>query len=283
MELLFGISYNDKDGVIYKLVSSEIGIPEENFRIDSNNPTGQIEIIGWLYQYYITTLKNDTFADLKKNIKITKDRIPAATQLFTPDWIVRYMVENSVGRIWIEHLRAIDPNTDEKATAEKFGWKYYLPEAEQEKSVNIKLADIRTTYKDLKPTDITCIDPCMGSGHILIVMFDVLMDIYESAGYDKKSAVYEIIEKNIYGIDIDERAYQLAYFSVMMKGRSYDRKFLLQKGMKLHIHQIEESGYTDKKGNKQYSFDEETLNYFIGTDTALKQSLNNLIDIMFDA
>ena len=283
MELLFGISYNDKDGVIYKLVSPEIGIPEENFHIDPNNPTGQIEIIGWLYQYYITTLKNDTFADLKKNIKITKERIPAATQLFTPDWIVRYMVENSVGRIWIEHLRAVDPNTDEKAIAEKFGWKYYLPEAEQEESVNVKLVEIRTTYKELKPTDITCIDPCMGSGHILIVMFDVLMDIYESAGYDKKSAVYEIIEKNIYGLDIDERAYQLAYFSVMMKGRSYDRKFFLQEGIKLHIHQIEETGCTDKKGNKQYSFDKETLNYFVGSDVILKQSMNNLIDILFDA
>ena len=283
MELLFGISYNDKDGIIYKLVNPEIGIPEEDFLANPYSSIGQIEIIGWLYQYYITSVKNETFADLKKNIKITKERIPAATQLFTPDWIVRYMVENSVGRIWIEHLRTVDPKTDEKAIAENFGWKYYLPEANQEESVNVKLADIRTTYKDLKPTDITCIDPCMGSGHILIVMFDVLMDIYESAGYDKKSAVYEIIEKNIYGLDIDERAYQLAYFSVMMKGRSYDRKFLFKEGIKLHIHQIQESGYTDKKGNKHYSFDKETLDYFVGTDTTLKQSMNNLIDIMLDA
>ena len=283
MELLFGISYNDKDGIIYKLVNPEIGIPEEDFLANPYSSIGQIEIIGWLYQYYITSVKNETFADLKKNIKITKERIPAATQLFTPDWIVRYMVENSVGRIWIEHLRAVDPKTDEKAIAENFGWKYYLPEANQEESVNVKLADIRTTYKDLKPTDITCIDPCMGSGHILIVMFDILMDIYESAGYDKKSAVYEIIEKNIYGLDIDERAYQLAYFSVMMKGRSYDRKFLFKEGIKLHIHQIQESGYTDKKGNKHYSFDKETLDYFVGTDMTLKQSMNNLIDIMLDA
>lgn len=148
---------------------------------------------------------------MKKNVKITKERIPAATQLFTPDWIVRYMVENSVGRIWIEHLRAVDPSTDEKATAEKFGWKYYLPEAEQEEAVNVKLAEIRTTYKDLKPTDITCIDPCMGSGHILIAMFDVLMDIYESAGYDKRDAALKIVKYNIHGIDIDKRAYQLAY------------------------------------------------------------------------
>lgn len=230
MELLFGISYTNKDDVIYMLVNPETGIPEQDFNVstldEEGNPTGQVEIIGWLYQYYNTELKDDTFAKLKKNVKITKERIPAATQLFTPDWIVRYMVENSVGRIWIEHLRAVDPSTDEKATAERFGWKYYLPEAEQEETVNVKLAEIRTTYKELKPTDITCIDPCMGSGHILIAMFDVLMDIYESAGYDKREAAFEIVEHNIHGLDIDQRAYQLAYFAVMMKGRGYNRRFL---------------------------------------------------------
>ena len=230
MELLFGISYTNKDDVIYMLVNPETGIPENDFNVsaldEEGNPTGQVEIIGWLYQYYNTELKDDTFAKLKKNVKITKERIPAATQLFTPDWIVRYMVENSVGRIWIEHLRAVDPTTDEEATAERFGWKYYLPEAEQEEAVNVKLAEIRTTYKDLKPTDITCIDPCMGSGHILIAMFDVLMDIYESAGYDKREAAFEIVEHNIHGLDIDQRAYQLAYFAVMMKGRGYNRRFL---------------------------------------------------------
>lgn len=230
MELLFGISYTNKDDVIYMLVNPETGIPEADFNVstldEEGNPTGQVEIIGWLYQYYNTELKDDTFAKLKKNIKITKERIPAATQLFTPDWIVRYMVENSVGRIWIEHLRAVDPSTNEKTTAERFGWKYYLPEAEQEGSVNIKLAEIRTTYKDLKPTDITCIDPCMGSGHILIAMFEVLMDIYENAGYDKREAAFEIVEHNVHGLDIDQRAYQLAYFAVMMKGRGYNRRFL---------------------------------------------------------
>ena len=230
MELLFGISYTNKDDVIYMLVNPETGIPEQDFNVstldEEGNPTGQVEIIGWLYQYYNTELKDDTFAKLKKNVKITKERIPAATQLFTPDWIVRCMVENSVGRIWIEHLRAVDPSTDEKATAERFGWKYYLPEAEQEETVNVKLAEIRTTYKELKPTDITCIDPCMGSGHILIAMFDVLMDIYESAGYDKREAAFEIVEHNIHGLDIDQRAYQLAYFAVMMKGRGYNRRFL---------------------------------------------------------
>jgi hypothetical protein len=205
-------------------------VDEQDFDVNTigedGKPTGQVEIIGWLYQYYNTELKDDTFAKLKKNVKITKERIPAATQLFTPDWIVRYMVENSVGRIWIEHLRALDADVDEKQTAEKFGWKYYLPEAEQEETVNLQLAEIRKDYKDLQPTDIKCIDPCMGSGHILIAMFDVLMDIYKSAGYSERDAAFEIVEHNIYGLDIDKRAYQLAYFAVMMKGRGYNRKFL---------------------------------------------------------
>ena len=229
-EMLLNISFTNEDDVIRMLIDEKRGIPEEDFNVNTigedGQPTGQVEIIGWIYQYYNTELKDDTFAKLKKNVKITKERIPAATQLFTPDWIVRYMVENSVGRIWIEHLRAVDQSTDEKATAEKFGWKYYLPEAEQEEAVNVKLAEIRTTYKDLKPIDITCIDLCMGSGHILIAMFDVLMDIYESAGYDKREAAFDIVEHNIHGLDIDKRAYQLAYFAVMMKGRGYNRRFL---------------------------------------------------------
>ena len=229
-EMLLNISFTNEDDVIRMLIDDKRGIPEEDFNVstigEDGQPTGQVEIIGWLYQYYNTELKDDTFAKLKKNIKITKERIPAATQLFTPDWIVRYMVENSVGRIWIEHLRAVDSSIDEKVIAERFRWKYYLPEAEQEEAVNVKLAEIRTTYKDLKPTDITCIDPCMGSGHILIAMFDVLMDIYESAGYDKREAAFDIVEKNIHGLDIDQRAYQLAYFAVMMKGRGYNRRFL---------------------------------------------------------
>lgn len=229
-EMLLNITFTNEDDVIRMLIDEKRGIPEEDFNVNTigedGQPTGQVEIIGWLYQYYNTELKDDTFAKLKKNVKITKERIPAATQLFTPDWIVRYMVENSVGRIWIEHLRAVDQSTDEKATAEKFGWKYYLPEAEQEEAVNVKLAEIRTTYKDLKPIDITCIDLCMGSGHILIAMFDVLMDIYESAGYDKREAAFDIVEHNIHGLDIDKRAYQLAYFAVMMKGRGYNRRFL---------------------------------------------------------
>lgn len=250
-EMLLNISFTNEDDVIRMLVD---GVDEKDFNVselgEDGKPTGQVEIIGWLYQYYNTELKDDTFAKLKKNIKISKERIPAATQLFTPDWIVRYMVENSVGRIWIEHLRANDPAVKEKETAERFGWKYYLPEAEQEERVNVKLAEIRTTYKDMKPEDITCIDPCMGSGHILIAMFDVLMDIYESAGYDKREAAYKIVENNIHGLDIDKRAYQLAYFAVMMKGRGYNRRFLNNRDgvlPKPKVYAFEESNAINRK------------------------------------
>lgn len=218
MELLLKITYTG-DGVIRMLVDS---IPEDNFNVETE---GQVEIIGWMYQYYNTELKDDTFAKLKKNVKITKERIPAATQLFTPDWIVRYMVENSLGRVWIEHLRAVNSSVDEKAKAEEFGWKYYLPEAEQEDDVQAKLVEIRKSYKDLTPQDITCIDPCMGSGHILVYMFDVLMDIYRSEGFSEREAVFDILEKNIRGLDIDRRAYQLSYFALMMKARGYNRIF----------------------------------------------------------
>ncbi len=218
MELLLKVSYTG-DGVIRMLVDT---IPEDNFNVETE---GQVEIIGWMYQYYNTELKDDTFAKLKKNVKITKERIPAATQLFTPDWIVRYMVENSLGRVWIEHLRAVDSSVDEKSKAEEFGWKYYLPEAEQEENVAAQLVDIRASYKSLTPQDITCIDPCMGSGHILVYMFDVLMDIYRSEGFSEREAVFDILEKNIRGLDIDRRAYQLSYFALMMKARGYNRIF----------------------------------------------------------
>ncbi|MCI9471723.1 MAG: BREX-1 system adenine-specific DNA-methyltransferase PglX [Lachnospiraceae bacterium] len=218
MELLLKITYTG-DGVIRMLIDL---IPEDDLNVETE---GQVEIIGWMYQYYNTELKDDTFAKLKKNIKITKERIPAATQLFTPDWIVRYMVENSLGRVWIEHLRALDSAVDEKSKAEEFGWKYYLPEAEQEEGVEAQLVEIRKSYRDLTPQDITCIDPCMGSGHILVYMFDVLMDIYRSEGFSEREAVFDILEKNIRGLDIDRRAYQLSYFALMMKARGYNRIF----------------------------------------------------------
>lgn len=210
-ELLMNVSFTDKDGVVYRLVHD---IPEDDFNVDKE---GQVEIIGWLYQYYNTEPKDETFDLLKKNVKITKERIPAATQLFTPDWIVRYMVENSLGRLWIDG----HPNNELKA-----GWKYYLDEAEQESAVRAELDVIRDEYKSIKPEDIKIIDPCMGSGHILVYAFDILMQIYESYGYSQRDAAKSILVNNLYGLDIDNRAYQLAYFALMMKARQYNRRIL---------------------------------------------------------
>lgn len=217
MELLLKLSYTS-DGVVRMLVDS---IDENNFNVETE---GQVEIIGWMYQYYNTELKAEVFGR-PSGAKIKKEDIPAATQLFTPDWIVRYMVENSVGRVWIEHLRALDASLSEQEKAEEYGWKYYLPEAEQEDSVAEKLVEIRKSYAELEPKDITCIDPCMGSGHILVYMFDVLMDIYRSEGFSERDAAFSILENNIRGLDIDKRAYQLSYFALMMKARGYNRTF----------------------------------------------------------
>ena len=217
-ELLLNVSVTDQDGIVYHLTHD---INEDDFNIsnigEDGKPTGQVEIIGWMYQYYNTEPKDEAFALLKKNVKITKERIPAATQLFTPDWIVRYMVENSVGRLWLEGHE--DNNL-------KNEWKYYLDEAEQEADVAEQLRAIREEYKSIKPEEIKIIDPCMGSGHILVYAFDVLMQIYESYGYSQRDAAKSIVENNIYGLDIDDRAFQLAYFAIMMKARSYNRRFL---------------------------------------------------------
>ncbi|MBR1711356.1 MAG: BREX-1 system adenine-specific DNA-methyltransferase PglX [Clostridia bacterium] len=199
-------------------------IPEEDW-------TDQVQIIGWLYQYYNSELKDKVFADLKKNIKITKDNIPAATQLFTPDWIVHYLVENSLGRLWLEG----HPND-----ALKSEWKYYLDEAEQEPEVQAQLITVRKEYAALKPEEIRVIDPCMGSGHILCVLFDVLIRIYEDYGYTAREATVKIVENNLWGLDIDERAAQMSYFAVMMKARQYDRRFFTRK-VQPHVYAIEES------------------------------------------
>ena len=230
-ELLLNLSVIDQDGVIWHLVHD---IPEEDFDVKRG---GQVEIIGWLYQYYNTEPKNEAFG---KKGKISKEEIPAVTQLFTPDWIVRYMVENSLGRLWIEHLRAIDESVDEFTLAAAFGWKYYLPEAKQELEVETELRELRKERASLTPEQITIIDPCMGSGHILVYAFDVLMQIYESAGYGQRDAAGSILEHNLYGLDIDDRAFQLAYFAVMMKARQYNRR-ILNGEHKLNVYSILES------------------------------------------
>ena len=205
-----------EDGVLAKLISD----------IDEDSWNDQVQIIGWLYQYYNSELKDVVMK--KKNY--TKDDIPAATQLFTPDWIVRYMTENSLGRLWTDGHP--DFNHDD--------WKYYLEEAEQEPEVVEQLNTIKEEHAKLKPEDIKVIDPCMGSGHILVYAFDVLMDIYRDQGYSDRDAARLILENNLYGLEIDERAYHLAYFALMMKARSYNRR-ILSKDTKVNVFEIRES------------------------------------------
>lgn len=246
--------------------------------IDEEDWKDAVQIIGWLYQYYNSEKKDEVFAALKKNVKITKENIPAATQLFTPDWIVRYMVENSLGRLWIEG----HPNDKVKFIVDeregvlgrelKSEWKYYLEEAEQEPDVQAQLASIREEYKALKPEDILCIDPCSGSGHILAYMFDVLMQIYESYGYTTREAVASIVENNLYGLDIDDRAAQLAYFSVMMKACQYDKRFLRRK-LQPHVYAIVESNHVDRYA----------VEYFCNGDAKLTAAMDTIIAELHDA
>ena len=258
-ELLLSLSVIDQDGVVYHLIHD---IPEDDFNIERG---GQVEIIGWLYQYYNTEPKNAAFA---KNGKITKEEIPAVTQLFTPDWIVRYMVENSLGRLWVE---------GHPECGLKENWKYYLEEAQQEPEVQVKLAEIRKEYAALNPEDIKLIDPCMGSGHILVYAFDVLMQIYESAGYSQRDAAKSILENNIYGLDIDDRAYQLAYFAVMMKARQYNRRILNGENT-CHVYAIQESNSINRAHLKYFGAGMDDIE-----KNAAKMQLEGLLDTLTDA
>ena len=286
-ELLLNLSVVDQDGVVYHLIHD---IDEDDFNIEKG---GQVEIIGWLYQYYNTEPKNAAFA---KNGKITKDEIPAVTQLFTPDWIVRYMVQNSLGRLFIDKRknegifadgRGLDEMTwdeaeekriaAEKYLAEQMEWKYYLPEAAQTKEVRDQLDTIQqqSEYKDVR--DIKVIDPCMGSGHILVYAFDVLMQMYEDAGYSQRDAARSILENNLYGLDIDDRAYQLAYFAVMMKARQYNRRILNGENT-YHVYAIQESNNINRAHLKYLGAGMDDLE----VNTARVQ-LEGLLDTLWDA
>ena len=258
-ELLLSLSVIDQDGVVYHLIHD---IPEDDFNIERG---GQVEIIGWLYQYYNTEPKAAAFA---KNGKITKEEIPAVTQLFTPDWIVRYMVENSLGRLWVE---------GHPECGLKENWKYYLEEAQQEPEVQAKLVEIRKEYAALNPEEIKLIDPCMGSGHILVYAFDVLMQIYESAGYSQRDAAKSILEHNIYGLDIDDRAYQLAYFAVMMKARQYNRRILNGENT-CHVYAIQESNSINRAHLKYFGARMDDIE-----KNAAKMQLEGLLDTLTDA
>lgn len=268
-ELLITLSFNDPNGVVYRLVNE---VDERWFDIhtvdEDGKPIGQVQIIGWMYQYYNTEPKDKVFADLKKNIKISKQNIPAATQLFTPDWIVRYMVENSLGRLWYEGHPGFD----------KSEWKYYLDEAPQEPQVEQQLEDIRAQYAKMEPEQLKVIDPCMGSGHILCYLFDVLMQIYLDNGYSKREAVRSILENNLFGLDIDKRAAQIAYFSVMMKAREYDSNFFSRSNIpQPRVYDIQESNwlggaYKHEMGNFLNSQQHrDTLNYLLDTFVDAKE------------
>ena len=211
-ELLFPANLLRSDSVLARMVAD---IPEDDWR-------DAVQIIGWLYQYYIDERKNEVINIYKGTVK--KEDIPAATQLFTTDWVVRYMVDNSLGRYWIERH-------PESKLADKL-----------EFFVTPKNGEIKHIDEFVKPEDVKFIDPCMGSGHILVYAFDVLMEIYKESGYAERDAASMIVQNNLFGLDIDDRASQLAYFAVMMKARSYDRRFL-SRGITPNVISIKESNH----------------------------------------
>ena len=280
-ELLLPDNLLREGSVIEQMISQ---IPEDNWQ-------DAVQIIGWLYQYYNSEKKDEVFAALKKNVKITKENIPAATQLFTPDWIVRYMVENSLGRLWVEGhpdtKTQLLPTPEEQAAytagnrdPEDTKWHYYLEEAQQEPQVQAQLSEISKQYADLTPEQIKVIDPCCGSGHILAYLFDVLMQIYENYGYTPRDAVASILQNNLYGLDIDDRAAQLAYFAVMMKAVRYDKRFLKRKDEdgepdvpQPHVYAIEESNRIEKPD----------VEYFCNGKPELKDAMHTILTQLYDA
>lgn len=261
-ELLLNISFTDRDGVVYHLVHD---IPEDDFNIEKE---GQVEIIGWLYQYYNTELNEQVYDGNMSKSRITKELLPAATTIYTTDWAIQYMVQNSLGRLWVE---------GHPSDSLKENWKYYLKEAEQEVSVQAQLEQIRAEYRNLTPEDIKVIDPCMGSGHILVYCFDVLMQIYESQGYTQRDAAQSILENNLFGLDIDKRAAQLAYFAVMMKARQYDRR-IFSREIKPHVYAIEESNGINRRQLKYFGAELSPIE-----SNKAKLQITGLLDTMVDA
>ena len=236
--------------------------------IDEDSWNDQVQIIGWLYQYYNSERNNLVYSGSMSKSRITKDLLPAATTIYTPDWVTHYMVENSLGKIWIEG----HPDFDHS------GWKYYLKEVEQEPEVLEQLKKIREEHAKLKPEDIKVIDPCMGSGHILVYAFDVLMDIYRDSGYTDRNAAKSILENNIYGLEIDERAYHLAYFALMMKARSYNRR-ILSKETKINILEIREPKGVLKEEYEHYLGDYAQLSHYLVNEFAEAKELGSIINL----
>lgn len=234
--------------VIEKLVNE---IPEDNFNIESDN--GQVEIIGWMYQYYISE-KHEEVVDPLHGKVVAKEEVPAATQLFTTDWVVKYLIDNSVGRYWIER------NPESKLADEL---EYFV----KPKNGEIKYVDEKIT-----PQDVTVFDPCVGSGHFLVYAFEVLMKIYVEFGYSERDAATEILKNNLFGVDIDGRAAQLAYFAVMMKARQYDRRFFTR-NVHPRIYEIIESNNADIS----------SIQYFYGNDSKLQNDVKLTLDTLHNA
>ena len=261
-ELLLPDNLLEEGSVIRKMVGD----------IEESDWLEEVEIIGWMYQYYISEKKDEVFAALKKNVKITKENIPAATQLFTPKWIVKYMVENSLGRLWLEG----HPNEELQKE-----WKYYLEEAEQEPEVEEELKKIREEHAKLNPEDIKVLDPCMGSGHILVYAFDVLYEIYKTAGYSEREIPRLILQNNLYGLDIDDRAAQLASFALIMKARHYNRRLFREierEHLELNLCSIQESN----------SIGREEIDYFCTLGKSkdneeLRSAIEYLCEVFIDA
>ena len=256
-ELLLPISINDEEGILRKLVDE---VPEESFNVEKE---GQIEVIGWLYQYYNEKKKKEVDQKTKKGKKVEQDDIPAKTQLFTPKWIVKYMVENSLGNLWLEGHP--NENLEEK-------WKFLVKGEKQEEEIEKKLEKLNENYKEIKLEEIKIIDPCMGSGHILVYAFDVLMDIYSNLGYSNRDAVQSILENNIYGLDIDKRAYQLAYFALMMKAREYYKR-IFSKKLELNICYTRESNDINK----------EIIDFISNGNNKIKEELDLIYNSFLDA
>ena len=280
-ELLFPDNLLREGSVVQQMIEL---IPEEDWK-------DAVQIIGWLYQFYNAEPKIEVEKKVKGKGRISKEEVGAKTQLFTPDWIVRYMVENSLGRLWVEgHPDAKEqllPTHEEQSAYiagnrddEDTKWHYYLEEAEQEADVQAQLAEIRKEYASITPEQIKCIDPCSGSGHILAYMFDVLMQIYENYGYTAREAVRSIIENNIYGLDIDDRAAQLAYFAVMMKARQYDRRFLTRKDEDDNPDVPQPNVFAIVESN---GIDGYTLEYFANGNPELKMAIDSIVREMRDA
>lgn len=272
-ELLFPDNLLNTDSILAHMVSD---IPEEDW-------LDQVQIIGWLYQYYNSELKDSVQSILKRNEEICRELIPVITQLYTPDWIVQYLVQNSLGRLAISVKRSAASGSEqglgiseaeriakEKEISEAYGWKYYLPEAEQEPKVREQLNELFPCPLSLDT--LKFLDPCMGSGHVLVYAFDVFMQLYREAGWSDKDAVRSILENNIWGLDIDKRAGQLAYFSIMMKARKYDRKVFSEK-LSPNVLSVQDSSFME----------EDLIRYISKENEDLYETLHGLKRIFTDA